>query len=49
MVKSYAEVEDRIQEALGSILPDTEFSIPVLASRFNVPTRRLENHLKRTP
>ena len=25
---SYTEAEDHIQEALGSIIPDTEFSIP---------------------
>ena len=49
MPKSYAEVEDWIQEALGSILPDTEFSIPELAARFDIPVRHLKNRLKGTP
>ena len=49
MVKSYNEVEARIQEALGSLAPDEEFSIPELANKFGVPVRRLQNYLKGVP
>ena len=49
MVKSYNEVEARIQEALGSLAPDKEFSIPELANKFDVPVQRLQNHLKGVP
>ena len=49
MVKSYNEVETRIQEALGSLAPDKEFSIPELANKFGVPVRQLQNCLKGVP
>ena len=48
MVKSYNEVEACIEEALGSISPDKEFSIPELANKFNVPVRQLQNRIKGT-
>ena len=49
MVKSYAEVEDHIQEALGSISPNKELSISELAKEFNVPAQQLQNGIKGTP
>ena len=49
MVKSYNEVEACIQEALGSLAPDEEFSIPELANKSGVPVRRLQNRLEGVP
>ena len=52
MVKLYVEIEEHIQEALGSIPHDKEVSVPkleTLAQEFHVPMRRLQNHFQRTP
>ena len=49
MGKTYAEVEAHIQEALGSVPADGEFSIPQLAKDFSVPEQRLQNRIKGTP
>ena len=52
MVKLYAEIEECIQEALGSIPHDKEVSVTkleMLAQEYHVPMRRLQNCFLGTP